>query len=198
MSAARPISLASASNAPSSETDWSRLWKQATRFSRRSSTHATDVLSLRASQVTTTNSGASDIFCPKPPPTSGAITRRSDSGIPIRSAMIVRIACGICVAQVSVTRSLAASHAACAARGSIGKAFCRCERMSTLTRRCAPASFASKPGVFTRPSTTTFPAASSWTSGAPGAKRRVGADDRRNVFDLDLHAIGNVLGLLLR
>jgi hypothetical protein len=31
-----------------------------------------------------------------------------------------------------------------------------------------------------------------------GRERGGGADDRRKVFDLDLHAIGNVLGLLLR
>ena len=34
----------------------------------------------------------------------GAMTRSSLSGIPIRSAIAVRIRCGICVAQVSVTR----------------------------------------------------------------------------------------------
>src|SRR5215470_5168758 len=64
------------------------------RFSRRSSVHATDVRSLRASHVTSTNSGPSDIFCPKPPPTSGATTRRSDSGMPSTSAMAVRSMCG--------------------------------------------------------------------------------------------------------
>ena len=31
-----------------------------------------------------------------------------------------------------------------------------------------------------------------------GSQCCVGADDRRNVFDFDLHAIGNVFGLLLR
>jgi hypothetical protein len=111
-SAESAINFAFASNAPSSATCWSRLWKQAIRFSRRSSTQATEVLNFSASHVTTTNSGASDIFWPKPPPTSGAITRRSDSRMPISSAMIVRIRCGIWVAQCSVTRALAASQAA--------------------------------------------------------------------------------------
>ncbi len=166
------------------------------RFSRRSSVQATDVLSLRASQVTSTNSGASDIFCPNPPPTSGAITRRSDSGMPISSAMMVRIACGIWVAQLSVTRRLVGSHAACAARGSSGSAFCRRERMSILMRRCAAAMVASKPGVFTRPSTITLPAASPCTRGSAGRQRRARIDHRRRLLDLDLDLIGDVLGLL--
>ena len=81
----------------------------AIRFSRRSSVQATELLSLRASHTTTTYSAQSDIFWPKPPPTSGAITRRSLSGMPSTSAMAVRMRCGICVVQVSVTRPVAAS-----------------------------------------------------------------------------------------
>ncbi len=53
----------------------SRLWKLAIRFSRRSSVQATELRSCRASQTSTHVFRASDIFCPKPPPTSGAITR---------------------------------------------------------------------------------------------------------------------------
>src|SRR2546425_6767759 len=51
--------------------------------------------SLRASHTRKTYSGGSDIFCPNPPPTSGAMTRSSDSGMPIRSAIAVRIRCGV-------------------------------------------------------------------------------------------------------
>jgi len=137
------------------------------RFSRRSSDQATDLSSRRASHVMITNSGQSDTFCPKPPPTSGAITRRSDSRIPMSSAMMVRIACGIWVAQVSATRPLPRSHAACAARVSSGSAFWRPERIAISTRRCARAMAASNPGVCRRASTMTLRAASACTQGAP-------------------------------
>ena len=38
-------------------------------------------------------------FEPKPPPTSGAITRSFASGIPVASVRVVRRMCGICVAD---------------------------------------------------------------------------------------------------
>ena len=76
----------------------------------------------------------SDIFWPKPPPTSGAMTRSSASGMPSRSAMPVRIRCGICVVQVSVTRPTSDRRRHGAARASSGVAFCRRERMSIATR----------------------------------------------------------------
>ena len=88
--------------------------------------------SLRASQTSTTYSGTSDIFWPKPPPTSGAMTRRSVSGMPSKSAMPVRIRCGIWVAHVSVTRPDAGSKAAWPARASSGVAFCRRDRISNV------------------------------------------------------------------
>ena len=150
---------------------------------------------MRASTTSTTNSPASDIFWPNPPPTSGAITRKSASGMPIRSAMAVRIKCGICVEQVSVTRPDAASKAACAPRGSIGSAFWRRERASTATTLAAAARAASKPGVFTRPSTMTFAGASAWTRGAPSS-RAARASTTGSVLDLDLDLIGDVLGRL--
>ena len=98
-----------ASNAPCKEMYWSREWNEAIRFSRRSSVQANELLCLRASQTSSTYSLASDIFWPKPPPTSGAITRRSASGMPSTSAMAVRVRCGICVVQVSVMRPVDAS-----------------------------------------------------------------------------------------
>ena len=116
--------------------------------------------------------------------------------MPISSAMMVRIACGIWVAQLSVTRRLVGSQAACAARASSGSAFCRRDRMSILMRRCAAAMVASKPLVFTRPSTITLAAASPCTRGAPGASAAARIDHRRRLLDLDLDLIGDVLGLL--
>ena len=102
----------------------------------------------------------SDIFWPKPPPTSGAMTRRSLSGMPIRSAIAVRIRCGICVAQVSVTRPDSGVE-----RGMAGAAF---ERRRVLPPRThfdgdmpvgAASCAAAKPGVSTLPSTTRLRAA---------------------------------------
>ena len=89
--------------------------------------------------------------------------------------MIVRIACGIWVAQVSVTRAVAVSHAACAARGSSGSAFCR----------CLHATFDSD--IFRRFRVDERRAR---------RERRIGADDRRRLFDLDLDGVGNVLRLI--
>ena len=74
----------------------------------------------RAAQTATTYSGISAIFWPKPPPTSGAMTRSSDFGIPSASAMPVRNRCGICVEAESVTRPVAGSKAATAPRASNG------------------------------------------------------------------------------
>ena len=52
------------------------------RFSLRSSIHATARRKWRAAQTATTYSGTSAIFWPNAPPTSGATTRRSASGMP--------------------------------------------------------------------------------------------------------------------
>ena len=123
---------------------------------------------FRASQTSTAYSAGSDIFCPKPPPTSGAMTRKSDSGKPSTSATAVRSRCGICVAQVSVMRPVAGSNAACAPRASSGVAFCRRERSAMSIRRCAPAIAAAKSGVAKRLSTTTLFVSPSCTGGASG------------------------------
>ncbi len=193
MSALSAISLASLSKAPSSVMVWSREWKPAIRFSRRSSVQANELLYLRASHTSTTYSAASDIFCPKPPPTSGAITRRSDSGKPSTSAMAVRVRCGICVVQVSVTRPVDASKAAWPPRASIGVAFCRCERASTLTILCAPFQAASKPSVLNWPSRMTLPGAARVHLRRAGFEGRARVDHRRGLLDVEHDLIGDVL-----
>src|SRR5260370_886257 len=60
------------------------------------------------------------IFEPKPPPTSGAMTRNLCSGaMPTKAAMTRRATCGVCVAFHKVRWPLGASYSASAARGSM-------------------------------------------------------------------------------
>ena len=60
------------------------------------------------------------IFEPKPPPTSGAITRSLFSGaMPTKAEMTRRATCGFCVVFQSVRPSVPASYSPIAARGSI-------------------------------------------------------------------------------
>ena len=112
--------------------------------------------------------------------------------------MIVRIACGICVAQVSVTRSLAASHAACAARGSIGKRILPVRADVDFDPPVRARQLRVEAGRFHPPFDHDVSGRLVMDERSAGSQRRVGVDDRRHVFDLDLHAIGDVLGLLLR
>ena len=76
---------------------------------------------------------------PKAPPTSGAITRIAVSGNPSTTARSARARCGVCVASHTVRSSVAASHAANAARGSIAlgdrRACCTFTRTTTSSGR---------------------------------------------------------------
>jgi hypothetical protein len=63
----------------------SRPWTVARQASERSSIHFTERPSLRAHVMTSMSSAYTSIFEPKPPPTSGAITRVLASGIPSTS-----------------------------------------------------------------------------------------------------------------
>ena len=59
--------------------------------------------SLRASQ-TTSSSSALSIFAPKPPPTSGAITRTCSGSRPSMPASTMRSWWGVCVESQAVSR----------------------------------------------------------------------------------------------
>ena len=85
------------------------------------------------------------------------MTRSSDSGMPIRSAIAVRIRCGVWVEQVKKMRPEAGSYAAWPPRASSGMAFCRRERISTEMSRYAAFRAALKSGVACRASTMTLP-----------------------------------------
>ncbi len=80
------------------------------------------------------------IFEPKPPPTSGAITRSLCSGaMPMKAEITSRATCGFCEVFQSVKWSLPASYSASAARGSIAFGTRRLLMMSSLVTCLAAA-----------------------------------------------------------
>jgi len=58
-------------------------------------------------------------FEPKPPPTSGAITRSFASGMPVTPLRVTRAMCGTCVVDQSVNSPVAGIGVTNTARGSI-------------------------------------------------------------------------------
>ena len=103
---------------------WSRPWWAVSSDSERVSVHFTGLPSFWATSRVTTSSGATAILPPKPPPTSGAMTRSLCSGRPRVSASIVLRMCGTCVADHMTSCSPVGSTTV--ERGS----------MKTGTRRC--------------------------------------------------------------
>ena len=96
---------------------WARPWCIATRFSLRVSIQRIGRPSLRATVATMTSSTARPLP-PKPPPTSGAITRTFSASRPIAPARPSRSACGVWLDSHTVSRP--SSHTAVVARGSSG------------------------------------------------------------------------------
>ena len=76
---------------------WSRPWCALISDSLRVSVHLTGLPSRRATRRVMTSSGVTCSLPPKPPPTSGAITRSLCSGMPVIIASITRRMCGIWV-----------------------------------------------------------------------------------------------------
>ena len=70
----------------------------------RVSVHVTGLLNRSASFASTGNSAYIPAFAPKPPPTSGAITRIVSASRCNASASLSFKLCGICVAQLKVKR----------------------------------------------------------------------------------------------
>ena len=95
----------------------SRRWPTAKNSSRREKTSLTGRPAARASAATWPSKWKSH-FAPKPPPSSGTITRTFDSGIPSVWATPARAAYGTWVDDQTVT--LSPCHCATIARGSIG------------------------------------------------------------------------------
>jgi hypothetical protein len=92
----------------------------ATRCSRRSSIHRTGRPRCLARWATSTSSGYTLTLGPKPPPTSGAITRTRSSASPSISEIRVRTANGTWVEDHTVSSSRPPSQAATTPRVSSG------------------------------------------------------------------------------
>ena len=84
------------------------------------------------------------ILEPKPPPTSGAITRSLCSGaMPMKADSTSRATCGFWLVVWSVKASLPASYSPIAARGSMALGISRLLTRSILVTCLAPAKAAS-------------------------------------------------------
>ena len=107
------------------------------------------------------------IFTPKPPPTSGAITRMWSSDMPNSPAMKRRIRCGFWLVMCSVSWPIRQS--AISERGSIGVPAERwlTIRRSTMTSASFQAASMSPPPIVH--SWTALVPMSSWTSGEPSS-----------------------------
>ena len=92
----------------------------------RDSVHLTGLPSLRVTSIASTSSAVTCSLEPKPPPTSGAITRMFCSPMPVTRASMTRSTCGIWVADQSVNSP--PTHVATTARGSIAHGISRCCR----------------------------------------------------------------------
>ncbi len=87
----------SASAASVAVCSWSRPWIIEIMASERVSIHLTGRPHSFEACASAYSSACTLIFEPKPPPTSGAITRTLDSGTPQIAATKVRTKCGTCV-----------------------------------------------------------------------------------------------------
>ena len=77
------------------------------------------------------------ILLPKPPPTSGAITRKRSSGTPVTSDMMKRTMCGFCVVFQSVSSPVTGTNCATAPRVSIAVGISRCWMIRSRTTTSA-------------------------------------------------------------
>ena len=136
MSASRctfsPVTLPSLSAASVSVCTWSRPWWPAMRLSLRVSVYFTGFDSRRATAHAIHSSGVVWSLPPKPPPTSGAMTRIFDSGTPVVAASANRRMCGIWVADHMVICSPVGSTTTL--RGSMNAGIRRCWRYSRSMR----------------------------------------------------------------
>ncbi len=110
---------------------WSRPWCAVSMLSDRVSVHLIGLRSFCAISTQSISSGSTPILPPKPPPTSGAITRSFDSGTPRVTVVIVRRMCGTWVAAQIVSCSPVGSTTQ--ERGSMNAGIRRCWRNRRLT-----------------------------------------------------------------
>ena len=112
--------------ASSTSWTWFRPWVVAWKFSLRVSAHLTGRPSRIAQNIVTKSAGYAAILLPKPPPTSGAITRSLSSGTPVTTELRNLRMCGFCVVFHTVSSPDAPLHWASAARASIACGMRRC------------------------------------------------------------------------
>ena len=128
----KPVTLPSLSAARVSVCTWSRPWWAAIRLSLRVSVYFTGLHSRRATAQAIHSSGVVWSLPPKPPPTSGAMTRIFDSGTPVVAARANLRMCGIWVADHMVICSPVGSTTTL--RGSMKAGISRCWRYSRSIR----------------------------------------------------------------
>ena len=149
----RPVTVPSRRAASVSFWIWSRPWCAAIMDSLRDSVYLTGLPSRRATSSAITSSGVTCSLPPKPPPTSGAMTRTLCSGMSSVIASISRRMCGICVADHMVIWAPVGSTTT--ERGSMNAGISRCcrnvrctstsaSRMACSTSPPVPASAESK------------------------------------------------------
>ena len=145
----RPVTLPSLSAARVSVCTWSRPWWADIRLSLRVSVYFTGLPSRRATAQAIHSSGVVWSLPPKPPPTSGAMTRIFDSGTPVVAARANRRMCGIWVADHMVICSPVGSTTTL--RGSMNAGISRCWRYSRSIRmpsvRAVPIASSTSPPV---------------------------------------------------
>ena len=107
---------------------WSRPWCPLSSDSERVSVYLTGLLTRRPTAQAIHSSGVTWSLPPKPPPTSGAITRIFDSATPVVAARANRTMCGIWVADHIVYCSPVGSTTT--ERGSMNAGMSRCWRYS--------------------------------------------------------------------
>ena len=118
---------------------WSRPWWAVIRDSDRVSVYFTGLPSRRATAKVIISSGVCWSLPPKPPPTSGAMTRILDSGTPVVAARAKRRMCGIWVADHMVICSPVGSTTV--ERGSMNAGMRRCWRYSRSMTMPSPRAF---------------------------------------------------------
>ena len=107
---------------------WSRPWWPETSDSERVSVYLHGLPSRRATARVANSSGVVCSLPPNPPPTSGAMTRTFDSGMPVVAAMRKRRMCGIWVAvQMTICSPVGSTTVD---RGSMKAGTSRCWRYS--------------------------------------------------------------------
>ncbi len=163
------VMVPSFSTAASRSVTCARPWVVEVMCSLRVSVHRTGIRCRWAMTARVTSSGYSPNLTPKPPPTSGAMTRTMLWDRPRVAAMSFRSIWGAWWVSHTTIPLVRGSGAARAARGSIVMPASRWLTIRCFTTRCARANAASGSPALTSLTCSMLPLASSKSRGAPGA-----------------------------